>query len=328
MRTTFFLLLTSFFLIGCTTDFELEAPWKDVPIVYGFLSLQDTAHYIRVEKAFLEPGGDARQIARIPDSIYYDESVSVSLEKVNSGRIYLLTRVDGNQEGYTREEGPFAEAPNILYKIKADDLTLKPNENIRLRIDRGGDLPLVTAETEVLDEITVRESNPVSPVNMAYDRVVNFVFNVGDAAQLFDVRLLLKIREDRSGNIEDKELEWVLVDDLERVSSEGRVGVGITGEEFYRFLGSALPVEAGLKRSLVGFDVLVSAGGKEMVELLKLQNANLGLTSSQTIPVYTNLSEGLGIFTSRSTALRQDLQITTVSYDSLRNGKFTRDLGF
>lgn len=326
--SVFILFLALFFQTGCTTDFDLEAPWKDVPIVYGFLSVQDTAHYIRVEKAFLEPDGDARQIARIPDSIYYDEDVSVFLEKITSGRIYALSRVEANEEGYPRAEGPFVEDPNILYKISADNLSLRAGDRIRLGIDRGSDLPIVTAETIVLDDITIRESNPVSPVNMSYDRNINFVFNVGEAARLFDVRLQLKIREERSGQIEDNIIEWILAKDLENVSSEGRVSVSITGEEFYRFLGGALSTESGLRRTFRGFDVLISAGGQEMVDLLKVQNANLGITSSQSIPAFTNLSEGLGIFTSRSTAVRPDLQITSVSFDSLRNGKFTKDLGF
>lgn len=321
----FFILLTSF---SCSTDFTLEAPWKDIPIVYGFLSLQDTAHYIRIEKAFLEPGADARALAQIPDSIYYDESLEVVLEKVISGRTFELIRVDGNQEGYPRMEGPFASQPNYLYKINATDINLNASELIRLHINRGANLPVVTAETQMLDEIFIRESNPPSPVNMAYDRNINFVFNVGEAAQIFDIRLLIYIREQGNGRDELKTIEWVLADDLRRASEEGRVSVGILGEEFYRFIGSSLRLENGIQRQFEGFDVAIAAGGQEMVDLLTITEANLGITSAQVIPKYTNLSEGAGLFTSRSTGVRKDLTITGVSQDSLRDGIYTRDLGF
>ena len=63
------LLTGTLFWSACETDFQLEGEWKDIPVVYAFLTQQDTASSVRVERAFLEPGGNARDIAQIPDSI-------------------------------------------------------------------------------------------------------------------------------------------------------------------------------------------------------------------------------------------------------------------
>lgn len=315
-------------LSGCSTDFELEAPWQDVPVIYGFLSLQDTAHYLRIEKAFLEPGGNAQQIAGIADSSYYGPEAQVFLEKVNTGQRYELQRVDASNEGYPRIAGPFAQTPNILYKIAAEDIELRAGQPVRMLLERNTGLPVVSAETTILDNITIRTANPVSPVNMDYDRTINFVFSVGEAAALFDIRLLIHLRETRSGVDRLTTLTWVLDDQLQRSSTEGRVSIGITGEAFYRYLGSALEAETGLQREFLGFDVSITAGGEAFVELLRLQTANAGLTSAQQIPSYSNISEGIGIFSSRSSAIRAGLEITASSLDSLKDGRFTRDLGF
>ena len=80
---TFALILFS----QCSTDFEIEGSGQDIPIVYGLIDVRDTAHYIRVERAFLSGGEDASAIAQRIDSLYYDSSVAVRLEKVNSGNI-------------------------------------------------------------------------------------------------------------------------------------------------------------------------------------------------------------------------------------------------
>ena len=329
MRYLSFIFLLLLFLTSCDTDFELEAPWQDIAIVYGFLSRQDTAHYIRVEKAFLEPGGDATQIALIPDSIYYGPEVLVELERINSGQRFTLERVDGNLEGYPRADGPFVSSPNILYKIKASTINLREGEDYQLRIDRGGDLPIVTAETTIIEDLVIRENNPVSPINMAYDRNVTFVFNAGEAAQLFDVRLRIRYRERESnGPSVNKELIWVLADQLERSSSEGRVSVSVMGEEFYRFIGGSLEANPALRRDFVAIDVLLAAGGQEMVDFIRVSEANTGITSSQLVPTFTNISEGRGIFTSRSVAERLNLTLTGLSVDSLQNGIYTRDLNF
>lgn len=318
--------------LSCSNDFELEATWKDIPVVYGFLSRQDTAHYIRVEKAFLEPGGNASQIAQIADSLYYDDKVQVQLERVSSGQTYLMQRVDGSKEGYPREDGAFATQPNVLYKIPATAINLRAGETIRLLINRGEDKAPATAETKILDEIIPRETNPLSPVNFGYDRSVSFAWNTDEAAQIFDLRLIIHYLESKPGNSNDfeaKELVWVLADDLLRENQDAsRVTYEVEGIELYKFLAANLEPVSDRVRIFQTFDIQITGAGEELVEALRLIRINSGITSSQTIPTYTNLSEGRGIFSSRSMAIRTGLTLNSAAQDSLRDGMFTRDLNF
>jgi hypothetical protein len=53
LRQLVLLLLIPLAFTSCETDFELNAEWKDITIVYGILNQNDTAHYIRIQKAFL-----------------------------------------------------------------------------------------------------------------------------------------------------------------------------------------------------------------------------------------------------------------------------------
>lgn len=327
---TWFLLL---FLIGCSTDFDVEAPWKDVPVVYGLLSRQDTAHYIRVEKAFLEPGGDATKIAQIADSLYYSEKVQVQLQRVNNNQTFTLQRVNGTQEGYPRQEGVFAKEPNILYKIRAAELQLKEGEKIRLLVNRGEGQASATAETTILGDIKPRELNPPSPVNLGYDRVINFAWDVAPAAQLFDLRLILHYRESVPGNTNEfvnKTLTWVLADALTRSDNtmSNRVSYDIKGEEFYKFLQANLTPVSDRTRIFESIDILITGVGEELLESLRLSQANTGITSAQAIPIYTNLSEGRGVFSSKATVSRSGLTISQTSQDSLKNGRYTRNLNF
>lgn len=320
------------FALSCSTDFQIEADWKDVPVVYGLLSLQDTAHYIRVEKAFVEPGGDATKIAQIADSLYYDAKVLVQLQRVSNGQIFALQRVDGAAEGYPRQDGPFATVPNILYKISAAAIQLKANEQIKLIINRGETLESVTAQTTVLGAILPRETVPPSPINMGYDRNISFGWDASSAARIFDLRMVLHYRESAPGNpsqLENKTLNWVLVEDLERPdATSDRVTYSIKGEEFYKFLqGNLTPVSDRI-RIFDAMDLIITGAGQEVVEQLRISEANTGVTSSQAVPIYTNLSEGRGIFSSKSTGSRLGLTINSASLDSLRNGVYTRNLNF
>ena len=86
------LICIGFLFTACDNTLVVTDKWKDIPIVWGFLSKSDTAHYIRVEKAFLDPNTSAYTIARIPDSLYYENAV-VTLKRIASGQVFTLTRV-------------------------------------------------------------------------------------------------------------------------------------------------------------------------------------------------------------------------------------------
>jgi len=329
LKNTLLVILTLTLVSACETDFELEAPPRDIPVVYGFLSKQDTAHYIRVERAFQTDGADARDVAQDPDAIYYD-NISVELERILTGQRFTLTAVNGNDEGYPREDGPFVEQPNLLYKIDANEIDLRGGEPIRLLINRSDNLPTITAETEILDDIEPRETSPSSPINMQYDRNVSISWIVGEKAQLFDLRMRINYRERAAGgSFESRSLEWVLDDDLRRMDeTQTRITFRLLGEDFYRFLAASLPQQSDIVREFESIDLLFAAGGQEMIDFLQVSRANAGITSSQLVPVYSNLSEGRGIFTSRSRAERLGLQLNTEALDSLREGSITRSLNF
>lgn len=317
----------------CSTDFEIEAPGRDVPIVYGLIDLRDTAHYIRVERAFLTGGADAATIAQRIDSLYYDASVSVRLEKINTGQQYELQRVDGNQEGYPRAEGPFVNAPNILYKIRASSISLQGGDAVRLIVERGRNLPLVTSETTIIPEIQLVDNLPADPFSLGnYLSSRRIAWRAEEEAQIFDVRMRMHYKEPKAGNpteMEDRTLEWVLSRSFRREDNSLQVNYTFLSGEFFQFIGGSLEPLAAGRRQFVDFDIEVTAGGPEFAELITIAQANVGITSgSDEVPVYTNLSEGRGIFASRTAARRTGIKLAEISLDSLRNGIYTRDLGF
>lgn len=321
------------FVSSCSTDFQLEGEWKDIPVVYAFLNSQDTAHYIRVEKAFLEPGGNALEIARIADSLYYDNIV-VQIEKVNTGQVFTLERVDGNLEGYPRQDGIFAEAPNYLYKIRQAVIDLEGGEPLRFKLDRGADGDMVTAETTVLSNLVPVEASPPSEIGLpTYERLLNIAWEAGDEARLFDVRFLVKYREsdpNTPGGFLDKQIEWVISPLLVRDENinSNRVQISVRWEDFFRNLAAQIDGSDNLIRIFAGMDLIVTGAGKELEDFLTVSNANIGITSSQAIPSYSNLSEGLGVFTSRTVMRRSSIKLRSVPCDSLMNGIYTQGLGF
>ena len=135
MKFTLSLLLFSLLIVSCDNELDIIEARKDIPVVYGFISLSDTAQYIRLEKAFVDETTSALVIAQDPDSLYYDDA-TVELVRTSNGASFALEMVDGKLEGYSREEGAFAQSPNYLYKIRTADIALEGDQEYTLRISR------------------------------------------------------------------------------------------------------------------------------------------------------------------------------------------------
>jgi Domain of unknown function (DUF4249) len=334
LRAISLLIWIIFLGFSCSNDFDLTAEWEDIPIVYGLLSRQDTAQYIKIQKAFLDPDANALDIAQIPDSLYY-ENLDVQIEHLKSGKIYTLSRVDGNLEGYPKEEGVFADAPNYLYKFKLrDDEELVEGETYQLTINRGDDKPEVIADDVIVSDVTITSPFAGTPLKILY-RDFTIQWRSEDDARLFDLRLAFNYRENSlhpdSLNIyTDKTIVWTVATNIDRKEGSSlQTKYDLPGEGFYQFLGAELVANPELKRQFRSIEFVVDAGGEEIFQYINIGQANTGITSSQVIPTYTNLSEGFGVFSSVNKGISLPFgSLHPQMRDSLEFGIYTADLNF
>ncbi len=323
---------------SCSNELDLTAGWKDIPIVYGLLSRQDTAHYIRIEKAFLDPTKSALDIAQIPDSLYY-ENLDVQVEYLKTGKNYNLTRVDGNLEGYPKKEGVFANAPNYLYKFKLDaNEKLDEGETYRLKINRGDNKPIVYAEDVIVGDLEITFPQTITALKILYkDFTVQWKSKFEDDARFFDLQLVFNFLENSlhpdSVNIfVPRTIVWPVAKNIIRdIDGSKTTKYDLPGEGFYQFLDGALIADPGLKRFFTSIEFVVVGGGEQIFEYINIGQANTGITSSQVIPTYTNLSEGFGVFSSINEVITDDPPFTSLHpqmRDSLNLGIYTADLNF
>lgn len=332
MKLKYTLLICCFIaLFACSNEFELNAPAKEIPIVYGLLSRSDEVHYIRVEKAFIDENTSALTLAQDPNSLYFD-NVQVELVRENNGTTFLLDRVDASQLGLERETGIFATTPNILYKIDADELNLQETERYRLNIRRITDDLLATAITPIVGDVRLNRPIPGEqkpPLRIIADDELTIVWAADESAKLFDVTMEIHYEEfnpNEPNSVEQKTLEWPLAKSVERIDGPNRAEP--EGLEFFQFLNANLTVDASLQRVLKTIDLRIDAGGEELFNYINVGQANTGITSAQVIPNYTNLSSGLGIFASRNTLLEEGFVLDAQTKQELRDNDLTRDLNF
>ncbi|MFZ1560336.1 MAG: hypothetical protein WAT37_10455 [Saprospiraceae bacterium] len=319
----FLLCVTTF--LSCSNDFELTEGAVDTPIVYGMISVGDTATYIRVERAFVDENTSALVLSKDPAQLYYND-ITVKIRHIKTSKDYTLKRVDGNLEGYQRDAGAFADAPNYLYKIKKSELNLIGKDQYKLIVSRNDGSVLTEATTTAIAPYANEDiTNPGPTALLSFVNNLDYKLRwFGDAAAVIhDVRFIFYFKEEKGGQITDKSLSWTVI------KNHDKNEYTFKGRAFYEFMQGALEKNPTTKRYFQNASIEVVSGAKEIKDYISIGQANLGITSSGEIPVYTNLSnDGQGIFSSKTGFIRSDIGLANVTLDSLRNGVITKSLNF
>ncbi len=330
--------LVALLIQGCSNDFEVAAPWKEVPVVYAILAPNDTANYIRVEKAFLDPEVSSLQIAQIADSLYYPaNAISVYLERAQTGQRILLQRVDGNLEGYVRKSGTFATQPNWLYKTKEQ---IFAGEQYRLLIIRADGQPDITAVTTIPQNFSlIKPSENATPPRISFlrDKSSDVEWRTDENGVYFTIRFRIRYRENAlNGSLIKRDtLYWTPAPNVRR--SDLAPGAGalkykglftISSESFYRFLVENIPAANDRFRVFEGIDITLEGGGAEIERYLETASANSGITGAEVIPTYTNLSEGFGIFTAKNRVVLEKVLVTPETVQDMNDQSPERELRF
>ncbi len=318
---------------SCRDDFSLQAPFQDIPVVFAYLDAQDPVHYIRLERAVQAEGGDAGAAAGNPEQLYYGpQAATVTLTNEALNLSLEMERVDGNAVGLPREAGVFATTPNVLYRVSQSDLRLAGGQEATLTVRRPGE-PDAVARTTMLPPVTI--IRPTTTVRIDdYRRPLLLSWEAGDQAAVFSVRFTFYLREFSTADpSQDRDLELVYELDTRyqpdgENRASGQVRFEVNNEAIYQFIGRSLPVQDGTTRRFDSFDLEIAAAGEEVARLLTLENANAGLTSAQALPRYSNVTNGEGLFTSRTVSTRSGIVLDDASLDSLSNGQYTRALNF
>ena len=169
--------------------------------------------------------------------------------------------------------------------------------------------------------------------------------NVGQ----YEVWLRFHFREIRNNVEELKSIEWLARQVDIDVDNQGltEIQVPITAEEIYSQIGSEVPEESDVIRKIgkaddapadpypteidghtQDFDIVIRMAGNELFEYMEINDPNSSGVL-QDKPVYTNINNGLGVFSSRSQVdFLNRIYLSTESYDELVGGEFTSNRGF
>jgi hypothetical protein len=328
MRKLVFIFLVSIFCITCKNEIDLLDNYKPALVCYGILNPTDTVHYVRISRVFLGEGS-ALEMAQVPDTTEFAPgTLNAKIERWLNGQL-LQTFLLSPDTTIPREEGIFPSPHQVLYRgafpvlqdgstymLIVDDLQRNISAKAETRI---------AAEPEMVEPVSINQ-----PLNFENDGTIRFRFNTAVNGLRYDCRLRFYYTEQfifDTTQVSEKYVEWYL-GELTAPDDNGNHTLQITQERrsFLRMLSNNIEPDQYVRRIAGKIDFVFNAAAEDLVTYIEVQKANQ--TTSANIPPFTNVSGGIGLFSSLTTSKFENYIIDLDTKDALRLDPITQPLNF
>ncbi len=321
------LIAGSLFFSSCENDIELNAPYQEIGVIYGLINPADSVHYVRIQKAFLGEG-NALVMAQQTDSIYYPDILDVQLIRIKNGTAldsFPLTRFIGDDKDY----GVFPAGPNVLYKTNGE--TIFRDSEYKLKVKNTVSGKVFSATTPIVDSMRIQRPaiNSIATIGWASQFPYKVEFATANNGKVYNLTIRFRYIEEivANGTLTPKYIDWVfpniLVSNPQAITS---IEKEINGEDFYKFVASKLKVDNSVVRYAGSMDFIFTAGEAFLANYISINQATTSVLTS--IPEYTNVEGGTGIFSSRFILISPNKNMDAPSLNLLKTGPYTGNLGF
>jgi hypothetical protein len=316
------LVLIVVFASSCKNDIQLNASYKEITVVYGLLDINDSVHYIRIQRAYQNTNATAQSIAQKPDSLYFD-SLEVKITDVNTSQVYKLAKVIT----VIKDSGYFQNKLNILYGFTDN---INPAHSYRLDIKNVYTGNLVNSQTIVVGNPQQITSPPGDTFDIVPAKKIRIAFRTGVNARAYDLFYRFKYDEFDSATGVLKAHQffdyYVSRGDLTTTLNGGEDKSGDTyTEDILQSIGNAIPVSPGTARVATFFDAYYAGATDDLNVYIDVSKPSIGIVQKK--PEFTNVSNGYGVFSSRNVFVKIH-PVNTATQKTLREHPATMKLGF
>ncbi|MES2592945.1 MAG: hypothetical protein V4608_13770 [Bacteroidota bacterium] len=329
-RINYIILASIALFSACSTDLEVIGDYKETMVVYGLLDQSQTKQYIKVNKAFLGEGG-AFGYAQVKDSVQFSNSLNVVLKRLKTGAELNLTA----DNTIPKVPGVFyaPDQQNAIYSISTPAGFLTTDSDYQLIVKSNETGTTVSAQTSLLTDAVFTTPSPGSPFfgfilssNASYQFPIRWTS--GKNARLYQLIVRFNYIDSTSGGNITQRLDWVFPEQKTQKLSGGEQMKGdFQGQAFLKFVGNQLSDYSGLyARRALNAELILVAGGDDLNTFIEVNKPST--TIVQEKPEFTNITNGLGVFSSRYSKAPFSKPLAAITWDSLACGQYTADLRF
>jgi hypothetical protein len=302
LKNSFIILLFLLGIQSCKNDIEINAPWKETAIVNGFLDIGTAQQYIRITKTFQNASNlTPQQAAQISDSVYFDTLIVNVIDLTSGVDTFSFIKTTS----IPKDTGYFASDKNILYYC--NNMLPKLGHVYQLIILNPKSGKTYLSQTSIVGKTSIMPNNSSSSpyrFDIYYDpNIPNYIqFEWSPVPSAFIYTALIRYYYTEN-NISKSADEILVPNDEEVKTSPDTYFLNFQSFKMNQFLidyfGRRDTADHSVFRKITEIDYVVLSGSKDLLNAVDLSKPNTSLL--QVKPDFSNIQNGLGLFTSRST---------------------------
>lgn len=316
-----FVSLLMFHFSACDNTIDINAEYQEETFIYGLLEINEQDQYIRIQKNYLQNGVSALTLAEDPTNTYYPvEDILVELSPAGQEEYTTLTA-----DTLPKDPGTFSSSSNIVYRYSEP---LQANVDYTIRVTDLTTGKIVTATTAVVQEFQLQiPPDGTDPILLNLDNKDRFGFNepleflctqpLG--GKVFDIKLRFHYTEFRPN--EDPEVKFTDVFiassyTVQNANSSQAISIKYEGQKIMTAFANKLIEDPLTTRELLTIpcELIILCGGEAYWDYYKVNIlSQTGITALEATPLYTNIENGLGLFSSRYIKHRRNLRLDEAS---------------
>jgi hypothetical protein len=311
-------------LSACNQDLDVTAPYKENTIIYSLLDRDSSTQYVRINKAFLGPG-NAFVYAQVPDSSEYQNGqLQAEVQKLMNGTVVQTYPLRDTL--LPHDPGVFAGPTHKLYCFNA---VLDSTAVYRIKATAKGNQ--VEAQTGVVGAVRPLSSTITQPLRLMQlgggysDQTIRWLSS--ENGNRYELSYRFNWDEVRGADTVRKSFTQA----LSTVFSNGLAGgesmeIKMGGEAFFQTVALRMGSDPTVtQRIFRGVDLLWAVAGPDLNLYMQVASPISGLVEDR--PVYTNVQNGYGLFSSRRfKEIHKSLDANSVP--ELVQGQYTSGLLF
>ena len=350
IRKTLIVLCLPAFLVSCNNDLEITADWKDIPVVYGILDAQDTVQHVKFNKAFLGQG-DVMTMAQEFDSLHYNEE-NTGLRLVaheRDGGQFVATKVVEMEatDEIVKPGGFFSSPAQVVYKTTEQ---IDHNKFYSAEVyykDSDSVIASNAIPIDVLGSLQMTRPTSYAPLNFVPNSYASKAeWRSVEGGKLYELKIRFHYIEQQITDLSDtihKHIDWVFPYlQSNDITGGETMSISIDVEQFLNFLAVNIEEDADVYRQITGMlgvqgvmgfsithscmDFTLLAAGEELSTYILLNEGSGSMVTER--PEYTNIENGLGILSSRTSDFIEGVKINNSSNDEIAFNDITKHLNF
>ena len=299
------IILSLFTLNSCDGPFSIfSEDGEEVTIVYGYLDADADTNYLKITKSFT---GNAVDLAPNYSANNYDYKLDVKLTGKFATNPNAVRTVIFDTTSVFKPYNPdglfYSGVNQVLYYTSEK---LLENQEYQLAITRN-DGEVITSKVKTICGSKIRQPIYTMSFDSPYTKKIEWSSNTfNQLAAYYEVVGYFHYKQIDPGQTDTTyhKMKWFFGSGTGEEmynSSTQKMFVNYTPTTFFSKLASdaniANNTSTYTQRFVDCFEIVVTATGDELYNYILIQNSNSAIMDT---PEYTNINNGLGIFSSRS----------------------------